>query len=347
MDNKMTTRCEKCGKEFKVPASMAGKKARCPCGNVVLVSAFDLAAESLQDVKWYYAKGTKRSGPVSHEEMVRLRSEGEIADNDLVWRKGIETWTPAAMVSEINVQSGGDGGADNEAAEAAAEPDIDDAGEEAEQVETVPDAGDDVRQWFYAEEGQQKGPVGTVEIWDAVKSGEMKGATLVWTEGMASWAKVSEVDEFKKLLPAEEAAPVKADAQETEIPAETGTDTSVATEVEAEPEAEGEGEDLTPVEESSHEPERAASPTPTRTHRRTKLVAGAVFTVGVLSAVFVLVCIFSGVLPACSSKLGSALMTIGGALVSLMVLFCFSALADILCLLADIATTLQENQGRQ
>lgn len=41
--------------------------------------------------------------------------------------------------------------------------------------------------WYYAEEGQQKGPVTETEFHSLVQQGIIKGDTLVWREGMESW----------------------------------------------------------------------------------------------------------------------------------------------------------------
>lgn len=48
--------------------------------------------------------------------------------------------------------------------------------------------------WFYADtDDSNKGPISTVELYRLVKSGAVLPSTLVWTEGMNDWCKVSEV----------------------------------------------------------------------------------------------------------------------------------------------------------
>ena len=42
-------------------------------------------------------------------------------------------------------------------------------------------------QWYYAEQGQQKGPVEDTALSDLVNSGVVKDDTLVWYEGLANW----------------------------------------------------------------------------------------------------------------------------------------------------------------
>jgi len=41
--------------------------------------------------------------------------------------------------------------------------------------------------WYYAEAGEQRGPITDAELSDLAKAGAIRDATLVWREGMASW----------------------------------------------------------------------------------------------------------------------------------------------------------------
>ena len=41
------------------------------------------------------------------------------------------------------------------------------------------------RNWFYASEGQQKGPLPEAQLRDLITRGMVGADTLVWTEGMA------------------------------------------------------------------------------------------------------------------------------------------------------------------
>ena len=41
--------------------------------------------------------------------------------------------------------------------------------------------------WYYAEAGEQRGPITEAELSDLAKAGAIRDATLVWREGMASW----------------------------------------------------------------------------------------------------------------------------------------------------------------
>ena len=47
--------------------------------------------------------------------------------------------------------------------------------------------------WYYAEDGQQMGPVSDPEFESKVRGGDVRGDTLVWREGMADWQPYEEV----------------------------------------------------------------------------------------------------------------------------------------------------------
>jgi hypothetical protein len=49
------------------------------------------------------------------------------------------------------------------------------------------------RSWFYASEGQQKGPFPETQLRDLIVRGTVGPDTLVWTEGMAGWQKAGEI----------------------------------------------------------------------------------------------------------------------------------------------------------
>ena len=49
------------------------------------------------------------------------------------------------------------------------------------------------RLWFYASEGQQKGPFPEAHLQDLIARGTVRADTLVWTEGMAGWQKAVEI----------------------------------------------------------------------------------------------------------------------------------------------------------
>jgi hypothetical protein len=49
------------------------------------------------------------------------------------------------------------------------------------------------RSWFYASEGQQKGPFPESQLRDLIVRGTVGPDTLVWTEGMSGWQKAGEI----------------------------------------------------------------------------------------------------------------------------------------------------------
>ncbi|MGY3619794.1 DUF4339 domain-containing protein [Bradyrhizobium sp. USDA 10063] len=49
------------------------------------------------------------------------------------------------------------------------------------------------RSWFYASEGQQRGPFPESQLRDLIVRGIVGPDTLVWTEGMAGWQKAGEI----------------------------------------------------------------------------------------------------------------------------------------------------------
>ncbi len=49
-------------------------------------------------MKWFYAQGPQRQGPVSTEQLIALVKDGVVADDTLVWREGMTDWLPFASV---------------------------------------------------------------------------------------------------------------------------------------------------------------------------------------------------------------------------------------------------------
>jgi len=47
--------------------------------------------------------------------------------------------------------------------------------------------------WYYAEAGEQRGPITDAELSDLSKAGAIRDGTLVWREGMASWQPYGQV----------------------------------------------------------------------------------------------------------------------------------------------------------
>lgn len=49
------------------------------------------------------------------------------------------------------------------------------------------------RAWFYAERGQQQGPLADAQFRDCVTRGVIRADTLVWTEGMSGWQRAGDI----------------------------------------------------------------------------------------------------------------------------------------------------------
>ena len=60
------------------------------------------AGTSVADApEWYFARGGTHQGPVPLKELQRMADAGEIDPETLVWRGGMEQWTPGSWVSEL------------------------------------------------------------------------------------------------------------------------------------------------------------------------------------------------------------------------------------------------------
>ena len=66
------------------------------------------------------------------------------------------------------------------------------------------------RNWFYASDGQQKGPLPEAQLRDLIARGMVRPDTLVWTEGMSGWQKAAEIP---GLIPSAGAPPAFPPAQ--------------------------------------------------------------------------------------------------------------------------------------
>jgi GYF domain 2 len=63
------------------------------------------------------------------------------------------------------------------------------------------------RSWFYASEGQQKGPFPEGQLRDLILGGTIGPETLVWSEGMAGWQKAGEIPGLISMPPGPPAMP--------------------------------------------------------------------------------------------------------------------------------------------
>jgi len=99
MADRIPIKCDKCGKQFRAPAELAGKKTRCPCGNILAVPALETAEDLAR--KWYYAKEGQRYGPVPAGELKKLLESGQLSPGDHVWTAGMASWQKIEEVEAL------------------------------------------------------------------------------------------------------------------------------------------------------------------------------------------------------------------------------------------------------
>src|SRR2546423_2518685 len=49
-------------------------------------------------MEWYYSDGRRQLGPVSEDELRSLASQGLVGVQTLVWRTGLQNWTPYGVI---------------------------------------------------------------------------------------------------------------------------------------------------------------------------------------------------------------------------------------------------------
>lgn len=54
------------------------------------------------DVEWWYSKDGKRLGPVAGSQLQKLIKDNDIGPLSLVWREGMDEWTPLSEVQEFS-----------------------------------------------------------------------------------------------------------------------------------------------------------------------------------------------------------------------------------------------------
>ena len=51
-------------------------------------------------MNWFYAKNGQQIGPVDFSEIERLRAEGQLTDDTLVWQQGMANWVKLSSISK-------------------------------------------------------------------------------------------------------------------------------------------------------------------------------------------------------------------------------------------------------
>jgi hypothetical protein len=53
-------------------------------------------------INWWYIENNRKMGPVSESELLSLFSDGKIGLATLLWRAGLEAWTPLEKIPELD-----------------------------------------------------------------------------------------------------------------------------------------------------------------------------------------------------------------------------------------------------
>ena len=69
-----------------------------------------------------------------------------------------------------------------------------------------------MKQWFYSEDGRQKGPVSEERLREMHRNGDLRDDSLVWTDGMAEWRAVASIPGWEPSPYASPAPPPDAEA---------------------------------------------------------------------------------------------------------------------------------------
>ena len=93
--------------------------------------------------------------------------------------------------------------------------------------EAEPESQEEEAQWYYAKDGDRKGPVPLSEMLGLFQEDELSPSDYVWRQGLEAWQPAEEVDELAEALsgaeaeePAEEAEPAEEEEETEEEPAD-------------------------------------------------------------------------------------------------------------------------------
>ena len=57
------------------------------------------------EAQWFVARGTSHQGPMTHADVQRMISAGDLGADSLVWKQGMPAWQPAAQVHEFRFEA--------------------------------------------------------------------------------------------------------------------------------------------------------------------------------------------------------------------------------------------------
>jgi hypothetical protein len=97
--------CESCGREIEYDPAGGEMAFDCDCGEAVVIdsgedSETDLSPEDVAG-KWFYEADNQRYGPVPLSRLRQLVAQGRLGPDNLLWRRGMEDWTPASEVELV------------------------------------------------------------------------------------------------------------------------------------------------------------------------------------------------------------------------------------------------------
>ncbi|HAR42361.1 MAG TPA: hypothetical protein DCS07_06975 [Bdellovibrionales bacterium] len=148
---------------------------------------------------WFVALGEHWLGPLSASSIYRKIQAQEISWAHFVWKQGQTDWkricdvksfqavVPNTPTKSVSVQ-----------VKEAAKPEIRQAPRRSASPPPVPSAiKPEERSWFLYYNGSQFGPFSKSEVEAAIRGGKINGKVFVWKDGMQTWQKLEEVDEFR------------------------------------------------------------------------------------------------------------------------------------------------------
>ena len=181
----------------------------------------------MSNEEWYYAEDGEQLGPTTSVEIRRLVAAKKIQADDLVWREGMDDWLPAGEIPGLLV-----------------------AKKKPKPAVVKPKA-----EWYYAEDGEQLGPITEAELRLKAEQQKIQPDDLIWREGMNDWlpaAQVSLVQLFpKKPKPARKRVP-DAESSKSAEPAARNNPKSARRPSEA----------ASPVDEEAEDSSRSLEPEP-------------------------------------------------------------------------------------
>lgn len=109
--------CDACSAKYTIPdhkLKAKQNKVRCKkCGHTIVFSADTGTSEALPagpapeaavastEAQWFAAVGGEQTGPLTRDELFGLLAGGEVDQETLVWREGMEDWLRLADVAEL------------------------------------------------------------------------------------------------------------------------------------------------------------------------------------------------------------------------------------------------------